>query len=134
MPITYTIVPDSVLIMAKATGILTTKEIIAYLKRLASDPDCPPGAIEIVDFSEVKDFSINSSKILGITRKYESAKIVNKIPVTIFICKSDLQYGIGHTMQTLHETSNPEHIVLLVRSNEELVEIINKWRKRNNPD
>ncbi len=55
-----------------------------------------------------------------ITKNYQKPKSTQKINKTIFVCESDLAYGIGRMLQTLHDITNPNHKVTLVRSDSEI--------------
>ena len=116
MPIAYTFDSELGLISTKVTGVLTTADTLEYFKDLASDPNCPEEAIEVVDFSAVTDFSLQYSEMRGITQEYQPAKATKNIVATVFYCPSDLAYGIGRMLQALHEIANPQHVVHLTRS------------------
>jgi hypothetical protein len=128
MPITYTIDPELGLISTEVTGALTTAETLEYFKNLASDPGCPEQAIEIVDFSEVTDFSLQYSQMHTITQEYQPTKATKEIVATIFHCPSDLAYGIGRMLQTLHEIANPNHVACLAKSQEDVERVITDVR------
>jgi len=130
LPITYTIDADAGLIMARPTGTLTTKETLEYFSRLVSDPDCPNFGIEIVDFSGVTRFEFDYPKLSRITRKYHFAKSAKRISATVFICTSESHYGIGRMLKTLHTTANPEHIVRLIKTHDELEETVRELKSK----
>jgi len=43
---------------------------------------------------------------------------------TIFVCETDLAFGIGRMLEAVHGIANPNHKVLLVRSENELEDVI----------
>jgi hypothetical protein len=119
MPITYSIDETRKLILTRVTGALTIALTEDYFERLQQDSDCPEDAIEVVDFSGVADFAIHYGEMSEITRKYQKAKTIRNIRATIFNCPSDLSYGIGRMLQTLHEMANEKHTVIVTRSQKE---------------
>ena len=131
MPITYTFDHDLRLIRTKATGALSTPETLEYFKRLTSDPGCPDEAIEIVDFSWVTHFTFDYSEMCTITKQYQPIKTTKRIPATIFVCPSELQYGIGRMLEALHGIANPEHVVRVTRSPEDQEEVIDALRSNS---
>jgi hypothetical protein len=126
--ISYTFDHDLGLILTKVTGVLTIERTLEYFEHLTSDPDCPNAAIEIVDFSDITDFSLQYSEIRSITQFYQSTKAVKQILATIFHCSSDLEYGIGRMLLVLHEIINPQHIVRITRTQKNLEQTINALR------
>ena len=82
------------------------------------------GAIEIVNFNKVTDFKISYLESEQITKSYQSPKELQMINATIFLCETDLAYGIGRMLQTFHEITNPDHKVMVVKSESEPENII----------
>jgi hypothetical protein len=134
MAISYTFDHDLDLIRTKVAGDLTVEQTFEYFKRLSSDSDCPDAAIEIVDFSDVTDFSLQYSQIRTITQQYQPTKATKHILATIFYCSSDLEYGIGRMLMVLHNMTNPQHAVSLTRSQEDLEQIIKELRSNKTPN
>lgn len=132
MPITYSFDPINQLVLTQVQGDLTLSCTEDYFARLQQDPDCPEDAIEIVDFSDVTDFSLQYGEMSAITHQYQSTKSTKKISATIFHCTSDLSYGIARMLQTLHEIRNDQHTVVITRSPEQLEEQISQLRRKNN--
>ena len=128
MPITYTCDRDRQLILTKVDGVLDAAKTTEYFARLQQDPECPDDAIEIVDFTDVTDFTLQYSEMRAITQKYQSTKWTKKILATIFNCTSDLSYEIGRMLQALHQVANEQHIVHIARSEEELAKYIETIR------
>ena len=124
MPIRYSFDNDEQLIRTVVTGELNTPDTLEYFAALASDPDCPSDAIEIVDFSAVTDFSLQFAQMYEITHGYEPTRATRMITATLFHCPSDLAFGIGRMLQSLHEMVNPDHITHVARTEEELKEFI----------
>ena len=122
MPIEYNISPDGLLIETRPSGVLDAEETVEYFKKLKNDNRLKPGACEIVDFQDVTEFRISNVESRHITELYQGAKSSRLISQTIFVCTSDLAYGIGRMLQSYHNMSNPDHLVTVVRSENELNE------------
>jgi len=133
MPITYSIDQERRLILTKVTGNLSIALTEDYFARLQQDDTCPDDAIEIVDFSGVTDFAIQSGEMREITQTYQSTKSTRDIRATVFNCTSDLSFGIARMLQTFHEIANKNHMVIITRSQEELTQCI-KALQSNPPD
>ena len=133
MPITYSIDQERGLVLTKVSGNLNITKTIEYFDCLQQDSDCPDEAIELVDFTEVTDFSIQYGDMRDITKKYQSAKTARHILATIFNCPSTLSYGIGRMLQALHEVANEKHLVAIARSEQEMAKYIELFRS-NKPN
>lgn len=126
MPITYAFDTKRSLINTKVSGILSMEDTIAYFEELQKNPLCPARAIEIVDFSEATDFVLQYSQMRSITQNYQLTKKTKEIVATVFLCPSDLSYGIGRMLQVLHHMNNPDHVVEVIKNRDELEEFIRK--------
>jgi len=123
MAIEYNVSQDGMLIETYPKGILNIQKTIDYFDRLNDDSSIRQGAIEIVYFKNVTDFQISYSESESITKKYMTSNCTQKISKTIFVCETALAYGIGRMLQTLHEISNPDHKVEVVRSESEIEKV-----------
>lgn len=123
MTIEYDIDKEGLKIETFPKGVLDLKETIDYFDRLQKDNRVKHGAIEIVYFKRVTDFQFSFSEGENITRSYQKPELIQKIVVTVFVCETDLAYGIGRMLQALHEIANPEHKVLVVRSENDIEKI-----------
>ena len=128
MPITYTTDRERRLIHTEVSGDLTVAGTIEYFDCLQQDSGCPDEAVEIVDFTEVTDFSIQYGDMRVITQRYQGAKATRRILATVFNCPSPLSCEIGRMLQTLHELKNEKHLVEITRSEQEMAECIQKLR------
>jgi hypothetical protein len=124
MSIEYRISHDGLRIETYPKGVLDIKETIEYFDRIKNDGRIKQGAVEIVYFKYVIDFNINFSEIERITKSYQEPKNAQMIAATLFVCETDLAYGMGRMLQTFHEITNPKHNVILARSESELEGII----------
>ena len=124
MTIEYKVSQNGLRIETYPRGILDVNETINYFARLKNDKNIMKGAIEIVYFKYVTDFKISYSESQKISRSYHEPKALQMIDATIFICETDLAYGIGRMLQTFHEITNPEHKVTVLRIESELMDEI----------
>ena len=120
MTIEYSVSQDGLRIEAFPGGTLDMSETIDYFGRLKSDTRIAEGAVEIVYFKEVTDFRISYLESESIAERYQEPRATRMINATIFVCETDLAYGIGRMLQALHEITNPDHRVVVVRSVSEL--------------
>lgn len=125
MTIEYTVSHDGQRIEAFPEGVLDIEQTIKYFDTIKVDKKIKPDAIEIVYFNNVTDFKITVSESEQITRAYQHSKSKQLINATLFVCENNLAYGIGRMLQTLHEITNPDHKVEVVRSANEINKIIN---------
>ena len=126
MLIDYHVSEDGLRIEAFPKGLLNIKETVAYFDRLINDKRIKQDAVEIVYFKHVTDFQISYSDGEHITKRYQEPKTYQKIKATIFVCERDLAYGMGRMLKTFHEITNPQHNVFVVRSEDELEDVINE--------
>ena len=126
MSIEYNVSQNGLRIETFPKGVLNFKETIDYFGRLKNDKKIKQGAIEIVYFKYVTDFKISYLENEKITKSYQEPKALQMIDATIFVCEKDLAYGIGRMLETFHEITNPEHKVVVVRSESELKNVIKK--------
>jgi hypothetical protein len=124
MSVEYNVSQDGLRIETFPKGILNTEETVNYFERLKNDKNIKQGAIEIVYFRHVTNFKISSSEIERLTQKYQEPKERQMMKATIFVCETDLAYGIGRMLQVFHKIANPKHKVVLVRSESEIENVI----------
>ena len=124
MTIEYNVTVDGLRIECFPKGILDVNQTVDYFMRLKNDARVKEGSIEIVYFNEVTDFRINFTESEEIAEKYQAAKSQQIIKATLFVCQSDLAYGIGRMLQTFHEISNSDHKVFVIRSETEIDAIV----------
>ena len=133
MPITYSFDQERRLILTRVTGRLSIALTEDYFARLEQDKDCPEDAIEVVDFSGVTDFALQSGEMRRITETYQGTRSTRSIRATIFNCTSDLSYGIARMLQALHDITNRKHTVAITKSEGELAARIEELHY-NRPD
>ena len=120
MKIEYEVSPDGLRIEAFPKDMLEIKDTLDYFNRLKNDKKIKHGATEIVYFNHVTDFNISYLESQEITENYQEPKAVQMISKTVFVCKTDLAYGMGRMLQALHKITNPDHNVEVVISDSEL--------------
>ena len=126
MSIEYNVSQDGLRIETYTKGELDATKTIDYFSRLKNDDKIKPGAIEIVYFKYVTDFKFSYLESEKITNSYQEPKSLRMIDMTIFVCETDLAYGIGRMLEAVHNIANPKHKVVVVRSENELNNTINK--------
>ena len=114
MSIDYNVSPNGLRIETYPKGLLDIKETINYFDWLKNDKKIRQGAIEIVYFKYVTDFKISYLESEEITKSYQEPKELQRIVATIFVCETDLAFGIGRMLQTFHEITNFNHKVIVV--------------------
>ena len=123
MSIEYDVSPDGLRIDTFPKGVLDIEATTDYFKRIKNDERIKQGAVEVVNFKHVTDFKIFSVECERITQIYQGPKNTRLIDKTVFICETNLAYGIGRMLQTFHDITNPKHKVTVVRSESELINI-----------
>ena len=124
MLIDYNVSRDGLRIESFPKGVLDIKATMDYFGKIKNDKKIKQGAIEIVNFKDVSDFQISYLESEKISRSYKEPKALKKIEATIFVCETDLEFGIGRMLEAVHGIANPNHKVLLVRSENELEDVI----------
>ena len=118
--VNYNISADGKRIDTFPKGVLEIKDAMDYFMRLSNDATVTRGAIEIVHFKDVTDFKMSYSEMDTIDKGFQIPKSVQKIDQTIFVCETNLAYGIGRMLQTLNEITNPESNIIIARTEDEL--------------
>ena len=101
MTIEYDVTQDGLRIETFPKGVLDIQKTMDYFGRLQNDKRIKPGAIEIVYFKNVTDFKISYLESEEITKNYQTPKDTLKISETVFVCESDLAYGILKSVTSL---------------------------------
>lgn len=120
MSIDYNVSQEGKLITAYPKGTLDRAQTIDYFNRIAIDSNIKPGAVEVVNFKDVTEYKISHQDSTAITEWYQRLKSSQAISKTIFVCETNLAYGIGRMLQSVHQIENPEHEVIVVKSEAEL--------------
>lgn len=124
MSIEYNVSQNGLRIETFPKGLLEIEEVIEYFGKLKNDTTIKQGAIEIINFKYVTDFKISYSDSDLIARSFQEPKTLLMIDTTIFVCETDLAYGIGRMLQTLNEIVNPKSKIRVVRSESEMEKVI----------
>jgi len=123
MSIEYDVSQDGLRIDTFPKGVLDIEATADYFNRIKNDERIKQGAVEVVNFKHVADFKISYVESERITQIYQDPKNTRLIDKTVFVCETNLAYGIGRMLQTFHEITNPKHKVTVVRSESELINI-----------
>jgi hypothetical protein len=100
MPITYQYEPDTKIIRAKATGTITTKEMLDYVTNITEDITIEKGFIEVVDFQTVSDLVVTYSELAPFPDTWE--RYMEKgCKATVIFAPTDLCYGTFRMLQTV---------------------------------
>ena len=120
MSIHYDVSENGLRIDTFPKGVLKIDQVIEYFGNLSNDNRINPGAIEIIHFKDVTDFKITYSESEIIASSFQEPKSLLHIEATIFICESDLAFGIGRMLKVLNEIKNPKSNIRVVRSETEV--------------
>jgi hypothetical protein len=116
----YKVSKDGLRIETFPKGVLDLKTIIKYFDRFSSGSRINENAVEVVHFNHVAIFQFSSKESWQITKYFRKPKANKKLHTTVFVCETDLEFGIGRMLQAYHEMENPGHKVFVVRSIAEL--------------
>ena len=121
MPITYHYEIDTKVIRAKATDLVSTKEILDYVTNIIEDTKIEKGFIEVVDFQTVSDLAVTYSELDPFP--YIWGKYMKKgCKAVVIYAPTNLSFGTFRMLQTAvmmrHEVA--ENLFVVVRSKEEL--------------
>ena len=103
MTIEYNVSQNGLRIETFPKGELDIQKTIEYFGKLQNDEKIKYGAIEIVYFKYVTDFKISYVESREITKSYQEPKVTRNISQTVFVCETDLAYGIGRMLQTFFD-------------------------------
>jgi hypothetical protein len=126
MTIEYSVSQNGLRIETFPKGSLDIKKTFDYFSILKNDNKIKQGATEIVNFKYITDFQISYSEGDVIAKYYKEFNSNKVIDTTIFVCETIQAYVIGRMMQTFHDITNPEHKVVVVRSEGEIEKAINE--------
>ena len=120
MSIKFDVSEDGLRIDTFPKGVLKIEQVIEYFGNLSNDNRINPGAVEIIHFKDVTDFKITYSESEIIASSFQEPKSLLHIDTTVFVCESDLAFGIGRMLQVLNEIKNPNSKIRVVRSESEM--------------
>lgn len=126
MSIEYKVSENGLRIETFPKGLLEINEIIKYFGKLKNDTKIMKNATEIVYFKYVTDFKISYSESELIANSFQEPKALLMIDTTIFVCETDLAYGIGRMLQIFNEIVNPKSKIVVVRSESEIENVVLK--------
>ena len=121
MPITYQYEIDSKIVRAKATEVVTTKDMLDYVNSIIEDTKIESGFIEVVDFQDVGDLIVTYSECLPFPSIWENY-IKKGCNAVVIYAPTDISYGTFRMLQTVVSLEHQiaEDLFIVVRSKEEL--------------
>ena len=122
--IDYEVSPDGSRVNVFPKEVLDMENTLDYFDRLKRDRRIKEGALEIVHFEHVSNFQVSHIECELIASTYQKQIATKTIRATIFVCETDLAYGIGRMLQTFHEMKSAGHKVLVAKSQNELEDLI----------
>ena len=124
MPIKYEYDQKLNIVHTSPFGEVSVSEIETYFKKLSSDPQIADGFVEVVHFEKVDDFMFSSNQASSIAETFGKLKVQKGVNLTVFIGTTDLHYGLGRLFQAFIELNSPDHVVYVVRNEEEADRVI----------
>ena len=129
MAISYSFDPRRALIRVEPTGVVTSDDIRDFFNRLASDPECPDDAIEVVSSSQIADIEFHYSQATVLVREYQALREKKRIRATVFVSGSPLAHGVARMLQALFELEVPPHHVRVAGSPDEVEEKLRRYQE-----
>ena len=108
-------------VRTKATGTVTTNDLIKYVGNIIEDTNIKGGFVEIVDFTSVDDLVVTYSELSPIPLLWEKYK-EKGCKATIIFAPTDFSFGTFRMLQTvvLMDFEMDEDRFIVVQSKEEL--------------
>lgn len=132
MPITYEYETAPRIIRAKVTGLLTTDDLLNYLKSITEDTAIKTGFIEFIDFEKVSDLVISYVGSTQFPYMWENYMKKGCKAVLVY-APTDLGYGTVRMLRTVifsyHEEA--EDLLTVSRSKKELENKLKEILKAN---
>jgi hypothetical protein len=121
MPLTYRYDKENRTVETEATGVITTGELLSYVKSVIADDRVKPGFIEIVDFGPVEDMVVKYTEIEPFKALWIEY-LQKGCRATILLAATDMSYGTLRMLQTVIGLSQEEaaNRFMVVRSRDEL--------------
>jgi hypothetical protein len=119
MTLSYRYDPEQNCIYTRASGTVTTGDILQYIEIILEDKRIKRGFIEIVDFEAVEDLVVTYSEINPFPSIWEKYRQQGCKAVIIY-APNDLSFGTFRMLQTVVLLSHEEDPFIVVRSKEEL--------------
>jgi len=121
MPLTYRYNQESRTVETEATGVVTTGDMLTYVKSILADDRVQPGFIEIADFEPVEDLVVKYSEIEPFKALWRSY-VQKGCRATIIIAPTDLSFGTLRMLQTVIGLGQKDAVnrFIVIRSRDEL--------------
>ena len=105
--IAYVYDPEQKLIRARAEGLLTMPDLLAYVRSIVEDEAIAPGFVEIVDFEPVDDMVFSYSEMAPLPHIWKRY-LAKGVRATILYAPNDAAYGICRMFQAVIEPEGDE--------------------------
>ena len=119
MPLEYDFDQNLNILHAHPFGDVSITDIVTYFERFAGDDRISNGFVEVVHFQKVEDFTFSSDQAANIAMAFNEIGKKKGVSSTVFIRRSDMQYGIGRMFQAFIDFHCPGHGVHVVRNEED---------------
>lgn len=101
MPIEYEVEAERGLVQSRASGVLSSEQMLAHVRALASDAAVPRPLYEIWDGTEVERLDAWGTNVRGFLNAAVTAKQKFGSARLAIIAPSQLVYGLGRMAQSL---------------------------------
>ncbi|HXA14507.1 MAG TPA: hypothetical protein VNW23_05215 [Opitutaceae bacterium] len=108
MPADFHIDTQHGVVYAKATGVFSHAEVLAYRARLLSHPDFRPGLNELADYREVAKMALSSAEVEELARD----TIYSAHSKRAFVVASDLQFGLSRMFGAYRKIAGDQEIMV----------------------
>lgn len=129
MAIKYTYDQSENLVLVKAKGVISIRDIIKYMEKVSEDLNIKAGFIEIIDMSESTDLQISYISSQTLTREWGKWKHKSH-KGSIMYAPTEVAFGIMRMMKTLIETEPGSETIhhLVTRNKDDIPQLIRKIR------
>ena len=103
MTVEYKIIEDKRLVIVKAFGTVTDKEVVDYLEGLAADERYVASMKKLVDFSLTESIKKTYDGALDVAKKKKALESKFSGEKCAFVTPADLAYGMARMHQALME-------------------------------
>lgn len=106
MSITYEIIEGENIILAVGSGVITAKDILGHLEKLAEDDKYIAPMKKLVDYRNIDNINIspNESQIIASRKSELSSKFTGE--KCAFVAPDDLTFGTSRVHQALMENAD----------------------------
>ena len=125
MPIDYRYNPTENVVHTIPSGEITTSTISAYYQTLLKDSDTQNDFVDLISFDTAIEFNFSADQAIDLDLAIKDLIDAKQYHGVVFICRSDLEYGIARMPSSLFEDLLP---ALVTRSEAEGLKAIHSLR------